>query len=114
MKKWFGEDLPAWAAKWDATVSDFMTSGAVSIADVSIYYFFTFYFDNVEGSASIPPPAFRLSPSAFRLPPSAFRPPPSALGLPWVPCALARPNFPIAVAKRTAIPTSPTAERRRR
>lgn len=50
MKKWFGEDLPAWAAKWDATVSDFMTSGAVSIADVSIYYFFTFYFDNVEGA----------------------------------------------------------------
>lgn len=50
MKKWFGEDFPGWTAKWEATVPDWMSSAAITVADVSIYYFFTFYFDNVDGA----------------------------------------------------------------
>jgi prostaglandin-H2 D-isomerase / glutathione transferase len=56
MEKWFGTDLPEWCGKLEkslkitSTTRGVAVGSKVSLADITIYYWLTFFFDNVEGA----------------------------------------------------------------
>jgi len=55
MEKWFGTDLPEWLEKLEkslkmtSTTPGVAVGSKVSMADITIYYWLRFFFDNVEG-----------------------------------------------------------------
>jgi len=56
MTKWFASDLPEWLGKLEKALASTSKSTAcsvgskMSLADIVIYYFLVFFFDNVEGA----------------------------------------------------------------
>mmetsp|Transcript_86872 Transcript_86872/g.153630 ORF Transcript_86872/g.153630 Transcript_86872/m.153630 type:complete len:248 (+) Transcript_86872:51-794(+) len=48
MEKWFSQELPEHAGKLEKAVPSFLTTCGVTLADITVYYFFTFFFDRVE------------------------------------------------------------------
>jgi len=56
MEKWFATDLPEWCGKLEkalaltSTTPGVAVGSKVSYADITIYYWLTFFFDNVEGA----------------------------------------------------------------